>query len=197
MRRLAYYYLAASLPAPHLGEEPAISESDFLEECLYQVTPPEYGYIKGARLRVQARGEEVEHEHTERAAYGAALLQWWEYAAGLQGDMARVRSESLGVEALVEWHFSDSVYVHDTAHDAIEAPHPLAAEEMINGIQWHLLQDMSDYFSVGSVDWLYTYSLQVQLAWRVWYLRSAEGVTHYNRYYETARAQLDYEGFKQ
>ena len=173
------------------GWEPPMSSEQFLEDCRYALTIVDYHYVAQAALLWEAP---LEHETPPQTkGTGGAAAQWEEFRRGLQGDLARLRAQALGIEPPPIWNYSTTIYSYERVQEALNAPHPLAAEEMLDQLCWQWLEDMIEHCA-ADVDRLYLYYLQLQLLQRQHQRQEASAQKYYNESYQSVVRQLSLVG---
>ncbi len=175
------------MPMLRWGWKPPMSSQQFLEDCQYVMNIADYHYVAGASLLLEAPIRVETARPTRRA--GMAAAQWEEFRAGLQGGLARQRAQALGIEPPQSWGYSTTIYSYEGIREALNAPHPLAAEEILDQLCWQWLEDMIERYP-ADVDRLYLYHLQIQLLQRQHYLQEAIAEKYYEESYQRVARQL-------
>ena len=183
----SYSYLIASLPALQWNAAPPISIAQFLEDCQYVLLFSDYSYVAHPTLLLSESSSA--EEWSSMVSEHSAAAQWREFKQGLQGDLARLRVAAVGLQIQNSWQYSNSVYVYNTARAAINAPHPLAAEEIIDVLCWQWLTDMAESCT-SDRERLYVYHLQLQLLHRDHQLHSPAALERYQQIYQDVQQQF-------
>lgn len=140
---MSIYYLTASLPVLTFGMKPPFSSRDFLDDCERVLLPSDHASVREAFVDAKT---EVSHP---------AVRQWQDFLRALRNELVVVRAERLKRDAAAMLHGErdPSALVIDAVEQAVKAPDPMAAEQILDNARWRFLDEIAagHYFDMTGI----------------------------------------------
>ena len=150
---MAYYYLAASLPALTLDQPPSMKVDAYVELCRDHLSPKDQ-----AAVDALAAGHPPVHP---------LAMQWQQSETQLRNCVARHRAQRRQIDAssLLREHTGYQVAIETGVERALQAADPLQRERALDELRWQLIDDLQGTDEFGSAT-VITYLLRLQLCTR-------------------------------
>lgn len=130
---MAYYYLAASLPAVSLEAKPPISREDVLRACRGVLSETDF---RDLSLVLEGRESEATHP---------SMRRWRNRETQLRNAVARIRAVKAGTDPapFQRPHTGFDVSVEQGVAEALSQPNPLEREQALDRLRWRLAEELA------------------------------------------------------
>ena len=152
---MAFYYLAASLPALSIEGPVPIGRERFLEACA-----PELPARALADVVMLLEGREREASH-------AWIRAWVNRDTQLRNALARLRSAKADVDEApyLREHEGFEVFLEKSAAEIMGRPNPLERELALDRLRWKMAESMAAFEPFG-LPAIFSYALRLRIALR-------------------------------
>lgn len=168
----SYYYLIASLPMLRPNEEPPLDYPSFLALCKTAVSAGVYAQLE--QLSVQS-------------GTGALLREWAQFYRGYTDELNYQRRVRLGQPASLPASRDPGVSAAVSA--ALDAKHPLEAEQILLRLQFDRLDSMIGLHNFDEYA-LYGYAMKLKLLQRQRTFRYDAGKAAFQGLLDTIQQQI-------
>jgi hypothetical protein len=191
MRLAKYYYLIATLPTLTSDSNQFMSSESFLELCRRWLSRRDLHLVESTVVSFAA--PQVKQE---KAVVNRILQHWQAFETQLRNALVRQRAlkqkrdpaaflretEQFGAAVGGEW-------LVQGVRAAIQQENPLTAEQMLNNLRWHYLDELErgQFFTV---EFLQVYYLKLQILERSAQFLFEQGEAHFQQAYAAAAKQL-------
>ncbi|MDR4503406.1 MAG: DUF2764 domain-containing protein [Candidatus Scalindua sp.] len=152
-----YYYLVASLPSLYLEVPPPVRRDEFLAMCKRYVKKNDFALLESINML----------DLKQKDISSGVLGDFFNFESRLRNALAELRSQRLGFA--VENCAGNDISDHEQmliAEEALHAPSPLKAEEILNKARWRYLDEL-EFGHYFDRDRLVVFFIKLQILERI------------------------------